>query len=155
MPEPEHQILGGHLSLAIVTPEGAAYDGPADIVVVPSHDGETAFLPGHAPFVGLLGVGELRFHAEEGGTVRFFLSGGVVQVVSDRVIVLAETVVPAAALDVAKAEADLAAASALPAKDAASAAARTHALDVARAKVRVARHVADGAHPVGGTGPHA
>lgn len=155
MAGPEHHILGGHLTLSIVTPEGAAYDGPADMVVVPAHDGEVAFLPGHAPYVGLLGAGELRFHTSEGGTVRFFLAGGVVQVVENRVNVLAESVVPAANLDVAKAQAELDAATALPAATPEAADARRKAVTAARAKVRVAQRVLNGAHVLGGTGPHA
>jgi F-type H+-transporting ATPase subunit epsilon len=86
----EHHVLGGHLTLSLVSPEGTLFEGPADLVVVPGHDGEVAFLPGHAPYVGLLGVGELRFRSPAGGTRRFFLTGGVVQVVENTVAVLSE-----------------------------------------------------------------
>ena len=134
--------MGGHLTVRIVTPEATAYEGKADLVVVPSHDGETAFLPGHAPFVGLLGAGECRFHVPDGGTQHFFLAGGVAQVVDDVVTVLAEIVVPAAALDAAKAERELEAAIALPAGDPTKAAFREKAIGVARAKRRVAGRVA-------------
>jgi len=104
----------GGLTLRVVTPEGAVHDGPVETVVVPSHDGETAFLKGHAAFVGLLGIGELRFHTVGGEPSHFFLGGGVVQVVHDVVSVLAESVVPATALDPAKARAELEAAIHLP-----------------------------------------
>jgi F-type H+-transporting ATPase subunit epsilon len=137
----EH-IVGGHLTVRIVTPEATAFEGKADMVVVPSHDGETAFLPKHAAFVGLLGAGECRFHVPDGGTHHFFLAGGVVQVVDDVVTVLAETVIPAAALDPAKAEREFEAASALPGGDEAKTAARDKALGIARAKRRVAAKLA-------------
>jgi F-type H+-transporting ATPase subunit epsilon len=146
----EH-ILGGHLTLRIVTPETAAYDGAADLVVVPGHDGEVAFLPGHAPYVGVLGAGELRFHDAEGGTHHYFLEGGVVQVADDVVNVLAEVVRPAEALDPVKAEAELESVLAAPAKDPAV---REKATAAARAKVRVARKAGTGAHGKGGTGAH-
>ena len=81
------------LTVRIVTPEAMVFDGRAEVVVVPSHDGETAFLPGHAAFVGLLGAGELRFETAA-GTQHHFLQGGVVQVVDDVVTVLAESVDP-------------------------------------------------------------
>ena len=135
--------MGGHLTVRIVTPEATAYDGPADLVVVPSHDGETAFLPRHAPFVGLLGAGEARFHVPEGGTQHFFLAGGVVQVADNVVTVLADAVVPAAALDPAKARAELAAALAGPAAAAdEQRGTRAKAIEAARAKVRVAAKAA-------------
>src|SRR5205823_13467962 len=124
----EH-VLGGHLTVRIVTPESVVYEGPADVVVVPSHDGETAFLPGHAPFVGLLGAGELRFHVPEGGLRRFFLAGGGVQTVDGVVTVLAETVTPAEQVDAAKAATDLEAARAMRAIGDEEAAARAKALD--------------------------
>ena len=48
------------LNVAVITPEGAAYEGTASMVVVPAFDGEVAILVGHAPFVGALGAGEMR-----------------------------------------------------------------------------------------------
>jgi F-type H+-transporting ATPase subunit epsilon len=147
-------VLGGHLTVRIVTPEQVVYDGPADLVVVPSHDGETAFLPGHAPFVGLLGAGELRFHVPEGGLSRFFLAGGVVQTVENVVTVLAEAVAPAEQVNAAQAAADLEAARAMRAVTEDEVAARDRAVAAARAKIRVAARDASGAHAIGTTGPH-
>ena len=134
----DEHILGGKLHLAAVTPEGAVYDGPADLVVVPAHDGEVAFLPGHAPYVGLLGTGELRFHLPDGGTRHFFLEGGVVQTADDRVNVLAEAVVPVESLDAARAQADLDAALRLSATDDEKAKAREQAILSARTRLRLA-----------------
>jgi len=134
----DEHILGGKLHLTAVTPEATTYDGPADLVVVPAHDGEVAFLPGHAPYVGLLGAGELRFHAPDGGTKRFFLEGGVVQTADDVVNVLAEAIVAVEAIDAERARADLEAASRLPAGDDAQAKARDAALASARARLRLA-----------------
>ena len=139
-------IMGGHLKVSIVTPEATVYDGPADLLVVPAHDGEVAFLPQHAPYVGLLGVGEGRLHEPAGGTLHWCLAGGVVQVVDDVVSVLAETVVPVASIDAKKAEAELEAALAAKATDAAGAAARQRAQAVARAKIRLAAKAASHRH---------
>ena len=114
--------------------------------MVPGHDGEIAFFPGHAPFVGLLGVGELRFHAAAGGTQHYLLAGGVVQVVDDMVSVLAETVLPVAGLSADAARTELEAARALPATDEASEAVRTRAQDVARGELRLATKAGGTAH---------
>jgi len=143
-----NKILGGHLNLSIVTPEAEAYDGPADLVVVPGHDGEVAFLPGHAPFVGLLGAGELRAHVPQGGMRRFFLVGGVVQVVAGDVSVLAETVTAVEALDAAKARTELASAIAAKGGEAEAEVAREKAIRTARAKLRLAERAHGGAPAV-------
>jgi F-type H+-transporting ATPase subunit epsilon len=134
----DHHAMGRHLHLSVVTPEGTVFSGDVDLVVVPGHDGEVAFLPGHAAFVGLLGSGELRFHAASGGAQHFFLAGGVVQVVDDRVAVVAENVVPAASIDVAATQAEIDAASKLPVTTDEEREAKEHALRVARAKLFVA-----------------
>jgi F-type H+-transporting ATPase subunit epsilon len=128
----------GALTLRVVTPEGAVFDGPVETVVVPGHDGETAFLKGHAPFVGLLGTGELRFQTAGGASAHYFLGGGVVQVLGDVVTVLAEAVTVATALDAGKAQAEIDAALRLPGATDDEIAARAKALDAGRAKLRLA-----------------
>jgi F-type H+-transporting ATPase subunit epsilon len=55
--------------------------------------------------IGRLGVGELRVKpVTGGGTLSFFISGGFLQVLADRVVVLATRAEPAAAIDHARAE---------------------------------------------------
>ena len=94
------------LEVSVVTPEGAAFEGTARAVVLEAHDGQVAFLPQHAPFVGELGAGELRIEAEE-ASHRWYLGGGVVQVLNDVVSVLAEEVEDLAHIDVDAAQMDL------------------------------------------------
>ena len=109
------------LEVSVVTPEGSAYEGEALSVVAPAFDGEIAFYPMHAPFVGVLGHGEMRItriEDDEEKVEYFYLAGGVVQVVDDHVSVLAETVLPMSELDAAKAGARLQEAMDTPARDA-------------------------------------
>jgi F-type H+-transporting ATPase subunit epsilon len=150
----EHHVMGGNIRLSIVTPEATAFSGQVDLVVVPGHDGEVAFLPGHAAYVGLLGSGELRFHEPVGGTRHYFLAGGVVQVVDNTVSVVAERVIPAASLDAAKVQAELDAALRLPSRNDAEIEVRDKTVRTARAKLHVARRAAEGAHIPGSSGPH-
>jgi F-type H+-transporting ATPase subunit epsilon len=99
--------MAGRLKVRIVTPERPVYEGEADSVVVPAHDGEIGILPRHARLLAALGVGELRTTAA--GTVhRFFVEGGFVQVRADRVTVLCDRASRLADLDprAARAEAD-------------------------------------------------
>ncbi|MDJ0972939.1 MAG: F0F1 ATP synthase subunit epsilon [Planctomycetota bacterium] len=88
------------LKVAVITPEGAAFEGEATTVVVPAFDGEVAFLHNHAPFVGALGAGELRVIPESGDGQHFFLQGGVVRVADNEIAILAEQVESLDALDV-------------------------------------------------------
>ena len=86
------------LQVRVVTPESPVYDGNADFVVVPAHDGEMGILPRHARFLGALGLGELRITS--GGTLqRYLLDGGFVQVSDGAVMVLCERATPLDGLD--------------------------------------------------------
>jgi len=67
------------------------FDGEADAVVAPAFDGQVGILPNHAPFMTLLGEGTLTVRRAE--TVnRFVVRGGFLQVVDNRVRVVAEHV---------------------------------------------------------------
>lgn len=81
------------LHCVITSPEGLIFEGEAKSVVVPAADGELGVLPRHAPLVGMLGAGEVRVEPASGGQkIRFFLDGGFIQVLKDRVTVLATQV---------------------------------------------------------------
>src|SRR2546426_4176788 len=59
----------------VVSPERAVFDGAADAVVAPAYDGQVGILPGHAPFLALLGTGVLAVR-RGGASSRFTLAGG-------------------------------------------------------------------------------
>src|SRR5215210_5861247 len=91
------------LQLEIVTPEKLAYSDEVDSVQLPGSEGELGVLPNHAPLVSTLGAGELRLR--KGGQEEFFaIVGGFLQVLPDKVVVMAETADMASEIDLAKAE---------------------------------------------------
>lgn len=92
------------LQVRVVTPEKPVYDGQADFVVVPAHDGELGILPRHARLLASLGVGELRI-TRGAELQRFFLEGGFVQVAEGKVTVLCERATSLDRLDPAAVEA--------------------------------------------------
>ena len=100
------------LQVELVSPERILYSGSADMVIARSAGGDIAFLTGHAPFVGTLGVAKLRIQpsSSEGGEVVFAVHGGFVEVKDNRVTVLSDVAEPASQIDVARARASLAAA---------------------------------------------
>ncbi len=92
------------LRLDIVTIERLAFSGDVDLVIAPGVQGEMGILPRHAPLITALNAGELRF--KQGGEEQVFaIGGGYLEVLDDRVTVLADSAEYAAEIDVARAEA--------------------------------------------------
>jgi F-type H+-transporting ATPase subunit epsilon len=90
------------IKLEIVTPERLVFDETVDGVTLPGSEGELGVLPHHAPLVSTLGVGEL--HIRSGGNEEWFaIVGGFVQVLPDKVVVMAETADMASEIDLEKA----------------------------------------------------
>jgi len=92
------------IKLEIVTPERLVFDETVDGVTLPGSEGELGVLPHHAPLVSALGVGELRIRW--GGSEDWFaIVGGFVQVLPDKVVVMAETADLSSEIDLEKAQA--------------------------------------------------
>ncbi len=99
-------------SLAVVTPEGSAFEGEAERLVVPGAAGEIGVLARHAPLVAMLAAGEIRIKA--GDEWQSFAAGpGYFQVHRDRAIVLVDDAVRAEDIDVEGARREAEAARAL------------------------------------------
>jgi F-type H+-transporting ATPase subunit epsilon len=86
--------------VSIVTPEGAAFDGQAEMVVVPGADGEIGVLARHAPLVALLKAGSTRVHLRIGDEVLELATGpGFFKVERDRAIALVDDAARADEID--------------------------------------------------------
>jgi F-type H+-transporting ATPase subunit epsilon len=75
------------INLRVVTPERQLLATDTDAVVIPAHDGEIGILPGRAPLMCELGIGQLRYD-EDGKAQRIFIDGGFAQIHDNQVIVL-------------------------------------------------------------------
>jgi F-type H+-transporting ATPase subunit epsilon len=91
------------LQLEIVTPEKLAYSDEVDTVVLPGSEGELGVLPHHAPLISTLGAGELRLR-KGGQEESFAIMGGFLQVLPDKVVVMAEMADMASDIDLGKAQ---------------------------------------------------
>lgn len=82
--------MADRLRLEVATPTRLVVAAAVDEVVAPGSEGYFGVLPGHAPFLTTLGIGELAYRQ---GTVEqhLALAGGFAEVRDDRVIVLADT----------------------------------------------------------------
>ena len=102
---------GRKFSVSLVTPDGAAYEGEAEMIVVPGAAGEIGVLARHAPLIATLKAGSTRIHPGDGADVREFATGpGFFQVLQDRAIALVDDAVDANEIDDARAREQLEAA---------------------------------------------
>ena len=88
----------------LVTPEGAAFDGEAQIVVLPGAEGELGILANHAPLIAHLDAGEISLTDAAGERHRWACDDGFVQVRRNRARILVGAAVVANEVDVAAAE---------------------------------------------------
>jgi F-type H+-transporting ATPase subunit epsilon len=91
------------IHLDVVTPEKQLFSGAVDEVTVPSTVGYLGILPGHAPLLAELGIGEISYKIGD-RTDFLFCSWGFVEVLPDRVVVLAQRAELASDIDVKRAE---------------------------------------------------
>ena len=91
------------LNLQIVTAEKTVYNDQGDIVTAPGELGEMGILPQHAPLLSTLNPGELRYR--RGGTEEsLVIGGGFIEVLNNKVIVLADSAERLDEIDITRAE---------------------------------------------------
>ncbi len=91
------------LTLEIVTPDRALVRESVDEVQVPAADGYMGILPGHTPLLATLQVGQLSYRIGQQTTV-LHVAFGFVEVLPDRVTVLAQIAERAEDIDIERAE---------------------------------------------------
>jgi F-type H+-transporting ATPase subunit epsilon len=77
------------MRVEIITPDKELYKGEAKSVTVPGVDGSIGFLNNHAPLITVLKAGDVKVKTEA-GVETFAVKGGVVEVMNNTVLVLAE-----------------------------------------------------------------
>ncbi len=92
------------LRFELVSPERVVYsDEGVDMVIAPGADGELGILPKHTPLLTALGIGELRLRKGE-EEESFAVHGGFLEVLGNRVIVMADVAEQADEIDLARSE---------------------------------------------------
>jgi F-type H+-transporting ATPase subunit epsilon len=94
--------MSDSFKLEIVTPEKKVVDTVAEEVQIPGKNGYIGILPGHAPLITELSVGEITFR-ENGGVQRLAVAWGFAEVLPSKVTILAETAERPSEIDVARA----------------------------------------------------
>ena len=94
-------------SISLVTPEGAAWEGEAQMIIVPGAAGEIGVLARHAPLVAMLKAGSTRIHLGATEVVEFATGPGFFKVEQDRALALVDDAVDAKHIDPARAQEQL------------------------------------------------
>jgi F-type H+-transporting ATPase subunit epsilon len=85
--------------VSLVTPEGPAYEGDAEMLIVPGAAGEIGVLARHAPLIATLKAGKTRVHLSERDVREFATGPGFFQVQFDRAIALVDDAVSVVEID--------------------------------------------------------
>jgi F-type H+-transporting ATPase subunit epsilon len=94
--------------LSLVTPEGPAFEGEVEMLIVPGAAGEIGILARHAPLVATLQAGGTRVHIRREEEVREFATGaGFFKVEQDRALALVDDAVDAREIDPQRAQEQL------------------------------------------------
>ena len=99
---------GSKIRVRLVTPEKILVEDTADAVELPAKNGYMEVLYGHAPLMALLGAGDVTLHGVGGSEpTRYNVSWGFVEVLPDRVTILANDAIEPSAIDVPRAQKQL------------------------------------------------
>jgi F-type H+-transporting ATPase subunit epsilon len=78
------------MQLSIISPDEELYAGEVSYVGVPGIDGSMGILNNHAPLITTLASGQVLVRDDSGKEVTFDVKGGVLEVMKNKVIILAE-----------------------------------------------------------------
>lgn len=92
------------MHVELVSPERKLFSGEATIVIARPEGGDAAFLPGHAPFLGLLGVGPVTIRTADGREVKAAIHGGFIEVRNNQVTILSDVAELSTEIDATRAQ---------------------------------------------------
>lgn len=95
-------VPASHLQVEIVTPRGTIHSGAAQAVTLPGGLAPFQVLVNHAPIISTLELGEIVVLDSDGNEHFFAVTGGFVEVIHNRVSVVAEEIFPAEEIDVTR-----------------------------------------------------
>jgi F-type H+-transporting ATPase subunit epsilon len=99
--------MADQLHVRLVTPERILVDTTADAVELPSRSGYMEAFFGHTPLLAELGAGEVRLHGGHAGEQRYNVNWGFVEVLPERVTILAESALKPEEIDTGRAQEQL------------------------------------------------
>jgi F-type H+-transporting ATPase subunit epsilon len=102
-------VAGKTFALSLVTPEGAAFEGEVEMLIVPGAAGEIGVLARHAPLVAMLKAGSTRIYRDRDSqdVLEYATGAGFFKVEQDRALALVDDAVEAREIDDARAREQL------------------------------------------------
>ena len=102
-------MAGKTFELSLVTPEGAAFEGEVEMLVVPGDAGEIGVLARHAPLIAMLRAGSTRIYRDRDSEdiIEFATGPGFFKVEQDRALALVDDAVESRQIDAARAQEQL------------------------------------------------
>jgi F-type H+-transporting ATPase subunit epsilon len=97
--------MAGKIYVDIVSPDGSVFQGEATGIRAPGTEGSFEILFNHAPMLAAFDIGPIFVTSLDGSKISFATSGGFLEVINNRITVLAETAEPASGIDVERAKA--------------------------------------------------
>lgn len=92
------------LNVEIITPSKVGYKGDVDSITVPGTNGNFQILYNHAPIISSLEIGEIIVDEQGREKLYFTISGGTIEVVNNKIIILAESFEKTKDIDIKRAE---------------------------------------------------
>ena len=77
------------MQLEIITPDKTLFEGEVKSAVFPGTEGSFGVLEGHAPMIATLKVGKIELTGPANNKMSFPITGGVVEILKNKVVVLA------------------------------------------------------------------
>ena len=78
------------MKLEIITPDKSVFEGDVSLVQLPGIDGSFEILNNHAPLISVLQKGKIKIKDDQGNEQFFEVNGGVIEVLKNKVLILAE-----------------------------------------------------------------
>ena len=78
------------MKVQIITPDKTLFEGDAKLVQLPGTDGSFELLNNHAPLISALKKGSVKIKDDEDKEQFFEIRGGVIEVIKNKVLILAE-----------------------------------------------------------------
>lgn len=78
------------MNLEIITPDSSVFTGEVSLIQLPGIDGSFEILNNHAPLISVLKEGKVKIKNDKGQEQFFEIKGGVIEVLKNKVLILAE-----------------------------------------------------------------
>jgi len=92
------------IPVRVVSVERSLFEGDADFIRCRSLEGELGILPRHSPLLAVLAPSEVRIDKTGGGSEHIFVGGGFLEVLPERVTILADVAEHASEINLERAE---------------------------------------------------